>query len=166
MKCSGLWSWFVPHFGYHPHINRVSIESTMMTSSNGNIFRVTGLCVGNSPVTGEFPTRRPVTRSFGAFFDLRLNKRLSKQSWGWWFETPSCALWRHFNDAILSPLENHVKTNHVYIRQIDMDDSDDDSDIIIMYWWLPYKKLWVIWSNRKVRSNHKYIRLRDFKHFE
>ena len=35
---------------------------------------------GNSPVPGEFPTQRPVTRSFGVFFDLRLNKRLSKQS--------------------------------------------------------------------------------------
>ena len=32
------------------------------------------------------------------FFDLCLNKRLSKQSWGWWFETLSCTLWRHRND--------------------------------------------------------------------
>ena len=32
------------------------------------------------------------------FFDLRLNKRLSKHSWGWWFETLSCPLWRHCND--------------------------------------------------------------------
>ena len=38
------------------------------------------LCTGNSPVTGEFPIQRPVTRSFGVFFDMRLNKRLSKQS--------------------------------------------------------------------------------------
>ena len=52
----------------------------MMTSSNGNIFRVTGpLCAGNSPVPGEFPTPRPVTRSFDVFFDLCPNKRLSKQ---------------------------------------------------------------------------------------
>ena len=29
------------------------------------------------------------------FFDLRLKKQLSKQSWGWWFETLSCQLWRH-----------------------------------------------------------------------
>ena len=47
------------------------------------------LCAGNSPVTGEFSSQRPVTRSFDIFFDLRLNKRLSKQLWGWWFETPS-----------------------------------------------------------------------------
>ena len=37
------------------------------------------LCVGNSPVTGEFPLQRPVTRIFDVFFDARLNKRLSKQ---------------------------------------------------------------------------------------
>ena len=55
------------------------------------------LCAGNSPVTGEFPAQRPVTRSFDVFFDLRLNKRMSKQSWGWWFETPSYSLWRHRN---------------------------------------------------------------------
>ena len=36
------------------------------------------LCAGNSPVNGEFPSQRPVTRSFDVFFDLRLNKRLSK----------------------------------------------------------------------------------------
>ena len=35
-------------------------------------------CAGNSPVTGEFPTQRPVTQSFDAFFDLRLNKQLSQ----------------------------------------------------------------------------------------
>ena len=53
--------------------------------------------VGNSPVTGEFPTRSPVKRSFDVFFHLRLNKRLSIQSWGWWFETTSRSLWRHCN---------------------------------------------------------------------
>ena len=47
----------------------------MMTSSNGNILRVTGLRAGTSPVTSEFPAQRPVTRSFDVFFDLRLNKR-------------------------------------------------------------------------------------------
>ena len=29
------------------------------------------LCAGNSPVNGEFPAQRPVTRSFAAFCDLR-----------------------------------------------------------------------------------------------
>ena len=54
----------------------------MMTSSNGNIFRVTGpLCV-ECTGPGEFPAQRPVTRSFDVFFNLCLNKRLSKQPWG------------------------------------------------------------------------------------
>ena len=52
------------------------------------------ICAGNSPVPGEFPTQRPVTRSFDVFFDLQ---RLSKQRWGWWFETPPCPLRRHRN---------------------------------------------------------------------
>ena len=56
-------------------------------------------CAGNSPAPGEFPAQRPVTRSFDVFFDLRLNKRLSKQPWGWRFETPLCSLWRQCNDA-------------------------------------------------------------------
>ena len=69
----------------------------MMTSSNGTFSALLALCEGNSPVTDEFPTQRPVTRSFDVFFDLRLNKRLSKQSWCWWFGTPSRSLWRHCN---------------------------------------------------------------------
>ena len=72
----------------------------MMTSSNGNIFRVTGPLCGEFTGPGEFPAQRPVTRSFDVFFDLRLNKRLSKQSRGWWFETPSWSLWRHCNAAL------------------------------------------------------------------
>ena len=47
---------------------------------------------------GEFPPQRPVTQSLDVFFDLRLNKRLSKQPWGWWFETLSWSLWRQCND--------------------------------------------------------------------
>ena len=75
----------------------VRFTLTMMTSSNGNIFRVTGPLCGEFTGPGEFPTQRPVTRSFDVFFDLRLNKRLGKQSWGWWFETLSRSLWRHRN---------------------------------------------------------------------
>ena len=53
------------------------------------------ICAGNSPASGEFPAQRPVTRCFDVFFDLCLNKRLRKQSRGWWFETLSRPLWRH-----------------------------------------------------------------------
>ena len=82
---------------------------SMMTSSNGNIFRVIGHLCGNSPVTGEFTAQRPVTRSFDVFLNLRLNKCLSKQLWGRWFETPSRPLWHHCNENIGNiPLENKV----------------------------------------------------------
>ena len=73
-------------------------DSHMMTSSNGNIFRVTG------PLCGEFTGHRwiPLTKAsdagFDVFFDLRMNKQLSKQSWGWWHETPSRSLWHHCNE--------------------------------------------------------------------
>ena len=63
---------------------------TMMMSSTGNIFRVTGpLCVGihrslvNSPHKGQW------RGALMDFFYLSLNKPLSKQLWGWWLEAPS-----------------------------------------------------------------------------
>ena len=42
----------------------------------------------------------PVTRSLDVFFDLRMNKRLSKPSRRQWFETPSRSSWHHCNDII------------------------------------------------------------------
>ena len=66
--------------------------------------------LGISPVSGEFPAQRPVTRSFDVFFDLYLNKRLSKQSWGWWFETPSRPLWRHFNGKTCLSYVQYMKS--------------------------------------------------------
>ena len=65
------------------------------------------LWAGNSMVTGEFPTQRPVTRSFIVFFELGLNKWLSTQSLGWWFETPSWSLWRHCHALFTAATEWH-----------------------------------------------------------
>ena len=71
------------------------------------------VCVGNSPDTGDSPSQRPMTQSFDVFFDLRLNIRLSKQSWSLCFDTRSRSLWRHCNGAALSnmgyPSETHLK---------------------------------------------------------
>ena len=78
----------------------LSIKSFfMMTSSNGNIIRVTGpLC---REFTGQSPVNSPHKRQWrGALmFSLicALKKRLSKQSWCLWFETPSRPSWRHCN---------------------------------------------------------------------
>ena len=93
------------------------IPRIMMTSSNGNIFRVTGHLCWEFTGPGEFPSQRPVTRSFDVFFDLRLNKRLGKQSWGWWFETLSSPLGRHRNDCGLCVKLSKVWISN-YISQI------------------------------------------------
>ena len=65
------------------------------------------ICAGNSPGTGEFPAQKPVTRSFDVSFDLRLNKRLSKQSWGWWFEALS-----HYDVTVMSRRVLHIRCLH------------------------------------------------------
>ena len=74
-------------------------------------FALLALCVGNSPVTGEFLAQRLVARNSDASFHLRLNKRLRKQPWGWWFETPSRSSWLHLNAFC----ENAVVQNNLLI---------------------------------------------------
>ena len=77
----------------------VETNNYMMTSSNGNIFRVTGhLCGEFTGPRWILHTQRPVTCSCDIYFDLRPNKQLSKQSLCWWFETLSPPLWRHRNE--------------------------------------------------------------------
>ena len=53
--------------------------------------------------------QRPVTRSFYVFFDLHLNKRLSKQKWDWWCETPWCSLWHHRNEGLINRKYNWIE---------------------------------------------------------
>ena len=64
---------------------------------NGNIFRVTGHLCGEFTGHRWIPRTKASEAELGFFFDLRLNKRLSKQSWGWWFQATSRSLWRHCN---------------------------------------------------------------------
>ena len=97
----------------------------MMTSSNGNIFRVTGHLCGEFTGPGEFPWQRPVTRSFNVFLDLCPNKRLSKQSWGWWFETPLSPLWRHCN--VYMNCHSHTVVNQQ-----------------LSQWWLMWRMIYLI----------------------
>ena len=66
--------------------------------------------VGNSSVTSEFPAQRPVTQSFDVSFDQHLNKWLSKQLWGWWFEMPSCPLWCHCNVVCGNQLDISIQS--------------------------------------------------------
>ena len=70
-------------------------------------------------VRGIHRWQRPVTRSFDVF-DLRLNKPLSKQSWGWWFETPSRPLWRYCSES--SPLDKGPVMWKAFPRHHDITD--------------------------------------------
>ena len=91
--CSSTGNGLIIYANERRHYNITSSligrAQTQITSSNGNTFRVTDPLCGEFTGPGECPAQRPVTRSFHVFVDLCLNKRLSKQSWGWWFETPS-----------------------------------------------------------------------------
>ena len=89
-----LGTWRLAMVKLQNKLNFRKYSQIMMTSSNGNIFHVTGHFVWGIH-------RWPVTRSFDVFFDLRRNERLSKQSWGWWFETPSRPSWRHSNVPVI-----------------------------------------------------------------
>ena len=72
----------------------------MMTSSNGNIFRVTGHLCGEFTGLRWIPRTKASDAELWCFFDLCLNKRLRKQSWGWWLDTLLRPLWRHCNVTI------------------------------------------------------------------
>ena len=86
----------------------------IMTSSNGNMFRFNGPLCGEFTGPGELPAQRPVTRSFDVFFYLRLNKRLSKQPWGWWFETSPWSLWRQCNECLKLPHPRVSWNSHLW----------------------------------------------------
>ena len=88
-------------------------------SSNGNISALLAFCAGNSPVTGEFPTQRPVTRSFDVFFDHGPNEWLSKQWRRWWFKKPTRSLWRHCNVRallLLLSVGQSFRLSHLWFR--------------------------------------------------
>ena len=78
-------------------ITASKMDISMMTSSNGNIFRVTGHLCGEFTAPRWIPRTKSSDAELWCFLWSRLNKRLSKQSWGWWFETLSRPLWRHSN---------------------------------------------------------------------
>ena len=90
------------------------------------------ICAGNSPVNGEFPTQRPVTRTFDVFFHLRLNKQLSKQSWGWWFETLSCPLWCHCNVSTCSCKDQliELRIQEIYRQSAEARCQVDNKDVV------------------------------------
>ena len=77
-------------------------------------FALLDVCETNSPVTAEFTSQMPVTRIFDVFFDLPLNKRLSKPTKRRWFEPPPRPLWRRCNENIshfLCYVDSHTRSH-------------------------------------------------------
>ena len=97
-------------------------DVTVMTSSNGSSFRVAGVALCGE-ITGQWLI--PLTKASDVFFDLLLNKRLCKQSWGCWFETTSRSLWRQCNDIV---------DFDIYMGQ------RGKNKLLIIYSWLDWEK--------------------------
>ena len=106
-----------PGLHFHLSFPEISQMHTWWRHQMKTFSALLAICAGNSPVTGEFPAQRPVTRSFDVLLDLCLCKRLSKQSWGWWSETLSHPLWRHCNEirlpADVTPLPIPPSFHHI-----------------------------------------------------
>ena len=92
-RYAGFFTTFCVDTEIFPNQDRLAYWRHLMET----FYALLAFCAGNSPVPGEFPAQRPVTRSFDVFFDLCLNKPLRKR---WWFETPSRPLWRHCNGHV------------------------------------------------------------------
>ena len=121
---------------------------------------------GNTSVPGEYPAQRPVTRSFDVCFDLRLNKTLRKQSWGWWFETPSLPLWRHYNTfhkcVYIAYIPIHTQTNLVIHTWLTTDDIGKKCQVsscgqstprIEWFWIRGFENQRVLWNTRLLLHN-------------
>ena len=79
------------------YINHPLIVSSWWRHQMGTFAALLAFCEGNPAMTGGPPSQKPATRNLCVFFDLLLNKRLSKQPRRLWFETQSRSLWRHCN---------------------------------------------------------------------
>ena len=98
--------------------------------------------------------QRPVTRSFDVFFDLRPNKRLSKQWWGWWFETPSFPLWSHCNAMLVkrAPVEfTHIRRGYLFGFVVDSQliNATGSSNLAWIIWKIDQ---WSKWQQNKTKS--------------
>ena len=117
---------------YTGWLHKIMIQSTTWWRHQMETFSaLLAICAGNSPAPGEFPAQRPVTRSFDVFFDLHLNKRLRKQSWGWWFEMLHYA---HYDVTVMTILATVVPW---HILPIHTESSGHNT--ILQLWRLTYR---------------------------
>ena len=99
--------WFTVAYHAYYALSSPSDQSVLGTSwrhhQTETFSALLALCEWNPPITPWIPLQRPV--SFDVFFNLRLNKQLSKQGRRRWFETPSHSLWRHCNVVVCTRLK-------------------------------------------------------------
>ena len=107
-------------------------------------------------VTGEFPSQRPVTRSFDVFLDLCLNKRLSKQSWGWGIEMLPCPLWRHCHVTASSAAHNEN-----FIKMIFPFQCCEYLGVHFIFIWMHYNG--VTWALQHLKSNETQLFVEKLK---
>ena len=87
----------INHFDTWAYWSVLGLRSSWWRHEMETFSALLAFCAGHSPVIGELPAQRLVTRSFGVFFDRRLNQQFSKRWRRWWFEAPSRWLWRQCN---------------------------------------------------------------------
>ena len=103
-----------------------------------------------------WPFHKGYWRGAMLFFICALNKRLNKQSWGWWFETPSCSLWRHSNDyhRYYSHSWPHDVTSNFHLPLL-------ATGLLVMH----HDMLWQIVMNNSGTMDVSYpIKFTDFSH--
>ena len=120
-------------------MNRLG-DVTVMTSSNGNTFRVADPLCGE--ITGQWLI--PLTEASDVFFDLLLNKRLSKQPWGCWFETPSRSLLRQCNAIVDFDIYMGQRGNNKVLMIYSW--LDWEKSFQIMYWFRNENQPEIIWT--------------------
>ena len=147
------------------HSSLDAIGAAKLCTSNGaplDLYNLADICVKHDDVIKwkHFPrywpfVQRPATRSFDVFFDLHLIKRLSKQSWGWWFETPLRSLWRHCNGKGFNNKGDIFSFNSVLITCCDQ----------ILWWDRKMPRIYIIIQNNFIHGKGKYYRCDEGKRF-
>ena len=103
-----------------------------MTSSNWNIFRVTGHLCEEFTSDQWIPHTKARDAELWCFFDLRLNRRLRKQWWGWWFEMPSHPLWLHCKELLFFSVGD-ITLSLPYSNTLSVHSSNQADIVIIKY---------------------------------
>ena len=96
LNCLILRNW-IKYYSYGSYIGNTHTDTPWWLHQMETFLVLLALYAGNWPVAGEFPHKGQWRGALMFYFDLRLNKGLIKQLWGWWLETPSRSLWCHCN---------------------------------------------------------------------